>query len=236
MKRKTIVIIPARGGSKRIPRKNIREFCGRPIISYAIENALKTEGIDEVMVSTDDVEIAEIAKKYGAKVPFLRDPNKADDFTTTAEVIKSVLAQYKNEFDEEYEQIICLYPTTPLLDNGVIGKVLAELEKEEVDSAITVVPFSYPPQRGMVIREGYIDLINRDQYGMRTQDAEKIYHDCGQLYAFKSYVPDKFGKMSGGNCKAIVLNEMETQDIDNEIDWKLAELKYQLIKEQKIVR
>ena len=177
MSEKAVAIITARGGSKRIPKKNIKEFCGKPIIAYSIRAALDSGIFDEVMVSTDSEEIAEIARAYGAKVPFMRSAKTSDDFATTADVLMEVL--------ERYQEIL----------NG-----------------------------------NMLEMKWKENYNKRSQDLEKMYHDAGQFYM---YQVEAFVRLKGQMTESIVpviIDEMEVQDIDNETDWKLAELKYQMIK------
>ncbi len=221
-----LVIIPARGGSKRIPHKNIKEFLGKPIIAYAIENANSCK-FAKVMVSTDDEEIAMVAREYGAEVPFMRNINNSGDYSTTRDVILEVIDNYK-KIKQEFKRVYCLYPTTPLLVRDVLFEAKHNLEGENVDSTITVTRYSYPPQRGLKMMGNYICMVDEKAYHTRSQDLEVIYHDCGQLYGFKPETLTRYGKMSGGNCVPIVLRESCVQDIDTEEDWKIAEIKYKM--------
>ena len=227
---KTLAMITARGGSKRIPRKNIKEFNGKPIIAYSIEAALSSGVFDEVMVSTDDDEIAEIAKKYGAKVPFFRSEKTANDFATTVDVIEEVLNTYK-ERGEEFDIFCCIYPTAPFITAKRLKDAVEELSKSDADSLIPVVRFSYPPQRAMEIHDGKLVFRQPENLSKRSQDLEPHFHDAGQFYVVRS---ESFFKNRGimvGDILPMELSELEVQDIDNEVDWKLAELKYNLLNE-----
>ncbi len=227
---KTLAMITARGGSKRIPRKNIKEFNGKPIIAYSIEAALSSGVFDAVMVSTDDEEIAEIAKKYGAKVPFFRSEKTANDFATTVDVIEEVLNTYK-ERGEEFDIFCCIYPTAPFITAKRLKDAVEELANSDADSLIPVVRFSYPPQRAMEIHDGKLVFRQPENLSKRSQDLEPHFHDAGQFYVVRS---ESFFKNRGimvGDILPMELSELEVQDIDNEVDWKLAELKYNLLNE-----
>ena len=223
-------MITARGGSKRIPRKNIKEFNGKPIIAYSIEAALGSGVFDEVMVSTDDEEIAEIAKKYGAKVPFLRSEKTANDFATTVDVIEEVLDTYK-ERGEEFDIFCCIYPTAPFITAKRLKEAVEELSASDADSLIPVVRFSYPPQRAMEIHDGKLVFRQPENLSKRSQDLEPHFHDAGQFYVVRSGSFYKNHGIMVGDILPMELSELEVQDIDNEVDWKLAELKYNLLNE-----
>lgn len=224
---KNICIIPARGGSKRIPRKNIKEFLGKPIIAYSIEAALKSGLFDEVMVSTDDEEIAAIAKQYGAKVPFLRSAETANDFATTADVLLEVLAKYR-ELGQEFDNLCCLYATAPFVKAERLRECY-DLMQGEIDSAFTVVEYSYPIQRSLVKDGSLIRMAYPEHKNSRSQDLEKHYHDAGQFYfsTVKNLEENKF--LWGAHTAPLVLSELEVQDLDTMTDWKLAEIKFRLI-------
>lgn len=227
---KTLAMITARGGSKRIPRKNIKEFNGKPIIAYSIEAALSSGVFDEVMVSTDDEEIAEIAKKYGAKVPFFRSEKTANDFATTVDVIEEVLNTYK-ERGEEFDIFCCIYPTAPFITAKRLKDAVEELSKSDADSLIPVVRFSYPPQRAMEVHDGKLVFRQPENLSKRSQDLEPHFHDAGQFYVVRSKSFFKNRGIMVGDILPMELSELEVQDIDNEVDWKLAELKYNLLNE-----
>ncbi len=221
-----LCIIPARGGSKRIPRKNIKDFLGKPIIAYSIETALKSKLFDEVMVSTDDIEIAEIAKKYGAKIPFMRSKETSNDFATTVDVINEVLNSYLNK-RKVFQYACCIYPTAPLIKIEHLKMGIDKLINKKRDSVFPIVPFSYPVWRGLRIKDGKTEMIWKEYQKSRSQDLELVYHDAGQWYWFKT--ANILNSIWSENTASIILNEMEVQDIDNETDWKLAERKYTII-------
>lgn len=232
MKKHSVAIITARGGSKRIPRKNIKEFLGRPIIEYSIKAAIDSGIFDEVMVSTDDEEIANIAKQAGANVPFMRSADTANDYATTTDVIGEVLNQYK-EVDVEFDYACCIYPTAPFVTKELLLKAKDLVENEGADSCFPVIQFSFPPQRGMIIKEGIAKYKYPEYQFTRSQDLEGMYHDSGQFYYFNANKFETTGKMLGDVIKPIVISEMEAQDIDNEDDWKIAELKYKMLQGNK---
>ena len=232
MKKRSVAIITARGGSKRIPRKNIKEFLGNPIITYSIKAALDSGIFDEVMVSTDDEEIAGIAKQAGAKVPFMRSADAANDYATTTDVIGEVLKQYK-EIGLEFEYACCIYPTAPFVTKELLLQAQKLVEKEGADSCFPVIQFSFPPQRGMIIENGIAKYKYPEYQFTRSQDLEGMYHDSGQFYYFDVKKFEETGQMLGDAIKPIVISEMEAQDIDNEDDWKIAELKYKMLQESK---
>ncbi len=222
-----LCIIPARGGSKRIPRKNIKDFLGKPIIAYSIEVALASNLFDEVMVSTDDEEIAEVAERYGAKVPFFRSAETSDDFATTMDVIKEVLKQY--EVGAMYfEFVCCIYATAPLIRRERLKDGLLKLKENDYQSVFPVSAFSSPIWRAMEIDpEGTINMIWPENLNQRSQDLQQAYHDAGQWYWLnpKSAKDAIYSSHSG----AVILEGIEVQDIDNLEDWTLAELKYSLL-------
>lgn len=227
-----LAVITARGGSKRIPKKNIREFCGRPIIGYSIQAAKDAGVFDTVMVSTDSEEIAEIAKSEGAEVPFLRSDATAGDYASTSDVILEVLLQYEAR-GEVFDEVCCIYPTAPFVTGEKLKDAVNVMEEKKYDSVMPVTPFSFPPLRGMVLDGDKISYKWEKYEDYRSQDLETIYHDCGQFYVLNTEVFKQTKKLVTKNTGAIEISELEMQDIDNEIDWKLAELKYELLRERK---
>lgn len=224
---KRIAIIPARGGSKRIPRKNIKDFLGKPIIAYSIEAAIKSHIYDEIMVSTDDMEIAEVAKKYGANVPFLRSAQASNDFATTADVLLEVLDNY-SKHGQEFDIVSCIYCTAPFVTSERLIEA-SELMKDGVDSVTPVVSFSYPVLRSVRINNGQMRLAYPEYQNSRSQDLETYYHDAGQFYFMTSESLKKNKFLWGTNAVPLILSELEVQDLDTLTDWKLAEMKYELL-------
>ena len=228
---KRLAIITARGGSKRIPRKNIKEFCGKPIIAYSIEAALQSGVFDEVMVSTDDEEIAEIAVKYGAKVPFYRSEATANDFATTNDVIWEVLEEYEKR-GQVFDAFCCMYPTAPFLKAERLTAAMDLLMNSDADNVFPVVEFSFPPLRGLLIEDDILKFKHPEYMYTRSQDLEKLYHDAGQFYCFKTADYRATKSFWTGNIKPIVLSELEVQDIDTQTDWEIAEMKWKILNQQ----
>lgn len=224
---KKIAIIPARGGSKRIPKKNIKDFLGKPIIAYSIQAALDSNLFDEVMVSTDDKEIAVIAIKYGAKVPFMRSTKNSDDFATTYDVIEEVINEYKIR-GTEFDKICCIYPTAPFIGPEILIKALLKLEEKKFDSVFPVIKYSFPIQRALHKDNDKLSMLNEENLNIRSQDLEDSFHDSGQFYWCKTKHLLKSKKLLTSNTGCVVISELEAQDIDTKTDWKLAELKYRL--------
>ena len=224
-----IAIIPARGGSKRIPRKNIKEFCGKPILAYSVEAALNSQLFDEVMVSTDDTEIADIAKRYGASVPFLRSAETANDFAILKDILNEVLAKYY-ELEKLFDEVCCILPTAPLIETDDIIKSHEILEKDNCVSVVPVVKYSYTIFRSLKIENGRLVMNWPENFPKRSQDLPDAYHDAGLFYWYsKKYFEEKIAGFGVDACPYI-LDEEKVQDIDTLDDWKIAEMKYKLLK------
>lgn len=223
-----IAIITARGGSKRIPGKNIKEFCGKPILAYSIEAAVSSGIFDMVMVSTDDEKIARIAQSYGAQVPFYRSEKTSDDYATTNDVLLEVLEEYEKRGDV-YDLGCCIYPTAPFITAERLKEAVEQLEKSSADTLIPVVGFSYPPQRAMVIENDRLVFKYPQYIDSRSQDLEKHFHDVGQFYVFKTEAFKRNRKLMLGDILPFVISEMEVQDIDTQTDWEIAEMKYRML-------
>lgn len=225
---KKIAIITARGGSKRIPRKNIKEFCGKPILAYSIEAALGSGAFDVVMVSTDDEEIAETARRCGAEVPFFRSYAMAGDYASTSQVLTEVMEEYRRR-GQEFDLLCCIYPTAPFLRPGTLKAAMELLAKSGADAVQPVVRFGFPPQRGLVIKDGKVEFKWPEYRESRSQDLEPFYHDVGQFYCINAKSFEAQGKLVMDNTLPYVMSELEVQDIDTQEDWDMAEFKYQLI-------
>ncbi len=222
-----LCIIPARGGSKRIPKKNIKDFLGKPIIAYSIEVALQSELFDEVMVSTDDEEIATIAKKYGAKVPFFRSKKTSDDFATTYDVIEEVIGEYSKK-DIFFDNCCCIYPCAPFIEQVSLKNAYNLLEANDMVMPVTV--FSFPIQRALKKDEkDRVEFLYEEYKLTRSQDLEQMYHDVGQFYWFNISKVLSSKSLMQPNTGCVVIDELRAQDIDNLSDWKLSELKYKLL-------
>jgi pseudaminic acid cytidylyltransferase len=226
---RTLAIIPARGGSKRIPRKNIKNFLGVPIIHYSLKAANHSNLFDEVMVSTDDDEIADLAQFFGARVPFMRSPENSSDHATTVDVLIEVLENYKKK-GIHFTHACCIYPSAPLTSPDTLRKGYNKMIANDFDSVIPVMKFSYPIHRALNINEeGNIKMAMPEHVNTRTQDLPDAYHDTGQFYWFNVKELLKQKTLFTKNSGSIVLKEYEAQDIDTEEDWQMAELKFKLL-------
>ena len=223
-----VAIITARGGSKRIPRKNIKLFLGKPIISYSISAALASKVFDEVMVSTEDEEIAKISKKFGARIPFMRSKKNAGDHVGSAAVVEEVLREYR-KIGQEIEAFCVLYPTAPFLTAEKLRKTHKLFIKTKAEALVPVVRFSYPIQRAVKVTRGKLKMIWPKNYHAHSQDLMPAYHDCGQFYWFKTKPFLKQKKLFLKDTIAYEIPESEVQDIDNFEDWKIAEMKYKIL-------
>jgi len=225
---KNIAIITARGGSKRIPRKNIKTFLGQPIIKYSIEAALQSGCFDEVMVSTDDREIADVAKRFGAKVPFYRSPESSTDHAMTAPVLEEVIGEYAKR-GTHFEYLCCIYPTAPFITAEKLKKAVAMLKESGADCVLPVTRFSYPIQRALKIENNRAAMIWPENYNVRSQDLPPAFHDCGQFYCMKTRSLLEQKRLFAEYTVPLEIPESEVQDIDNEEDWKVAEMKFRYL-------
>lgn len=226
---KKIAIITARSGSKRIPKKNVKLFCGKPIIQYSIEVALESGLFSEVMVSTDSEEIAQVARKYGASVPFLRSEATSSDFASTEDVILEVINDYK-KMGKEFDYVCCIYPTAPFIDSDILNEAMCVMETRKPSVVIPMVQYSYPPQRCFIIDENGDAKFKFPEYvATRSQDLEKQYHDVGQFYVYNvKKLIDKKGIIVD-DIAPVVISELKAQDIDTVEDWEIAEMKYKML-------
>lgn len=227
--KKSLAIIPARGGSKRIPGKNIKPFAGQPVIAYPVQAAIQSGLFDEVMVSTDDYEIAGIAKKYGATVPFMRSEKNADDYATTADVLIEVIENYQ-KISRNFDYVCCLYPVNPFITVEKIKSGYTKLQ-QGYDLVFSALAYSFPVQRSFRIVEGKVQYLYPENFTKRSQDLEKTYHDAAQFYWFDVVALMAAKSTLLKNAAAIEMLESDAQDIDTMEDWKLAELKFQLIRQ-----
>jgi pseudaminic acid cytidylyltransferase len=230
-----VCVIPARGGSKRIPRKNIKEFSGKPIIAYSIEAALKSGCFNQVIVSTDDDEIAEVAKKYGAQVPFFRPDGLSNDYVGTIPVIKHAIEWMENN-NNLIENVCCLYATAPFIQSKTISKAYQKLKDTKADYCFSVTSFAFPIQRAIKVTEkSKVSMLYPEYFNTRSQDLDKSYHDAGQFYwgkvkAFKDELP-LFSEVA----TPYVLPRYLVQDIDTPEDWIRAEVMYKVLQETSIL-
>ena len=228
MDKKSIAIIPARGGSKRIPKKNIKDFFGKPLIAYSIEVALKSKLFDKVIVTTDDENIASIAKQYGAKVPFIRPAELSDDFSGTDAVIKHAIDYLKDQ-GEEFDFVCTIYATAPLLQEKYLVEGFEKLKNSDAINTFSSTSMPFPIQRTFKINDNdRCEMFTPEHYMTRSQDLDEAYQDAGQFYWTKTdKSSDKI--MFGNDSIPIILPRHLVQDIDTLEDWKRAELMYEVL-------
>ena len=224
-----IAVITARGGSKRIPMKNIKDFCGKPIIAYSIQSAIDSGCFEEIMVSTDDKNIAEIATRYGASVPFFRSSSSSNDLATTSDVIEEVLNDY-HKLGIHPDFICCIYPTAPFITPSRLKEGLSVLLTTKASGVIPITRFSYPIQRALRLSGETVSFFQPEHMLTRSQDLEPAFHDAGQFYWLRASAFIKTPSLIGPDTVGILLPPSEVQDIDNPEDWEIAEVKYRSIK------
>lgn len=218
-----IAIIPARGGSKRIPRKNIKPFHGKPMIAYSIDAAIASGCFDKVIVSTDDQHIADVAKQYGAEVPFLRPANIADDYATTMDVMAHAI-QWCQDAGFNIEAVCCLYATAPFVQADDLKAGYQLLNTENVQFAFSATSFPFPIQRAIKLdANGAVSMFSPEQEQVRSQDLEEAYHDAGQFYWGKASAFLNKLSIFSPHSKAVLLPRHRVQDIDTHEDWDIAE-------------
>lgn len=228
----TLAVIPARGGSKRIARKNIRPFCGKPIIAYSIEAAIESNLFDHVIVSTDDEEIAEIAKQHGAEIPFMRPAKLADDHTGTNAIAKHAIEWYRNN-GSNIDYTCCIYATAPMLQANYLKQGFYQLQTNNTEYAFAVTTYDFPVQRALTITEtGTIEALDDNAIAMRSQDLKECVHDAGQFYWGKSNAFVNELPLMSDHASAVILPRYRAQDIDTEEDWLQAELMYKALATQ----
>lgn len=218
-----LAVIPARGGSKRIPHKNIKLFCGRPMIAWSIEAAVKSDCFDRIIVSTNDSEIAEVARQWGAEVPFMRPQELADDYTGTIPVIRHAVEQMNN-INANPDYVCCLYATAPFVRADNLRDGLERLKGSTADYAFSVTSYGFPIQRAVkVTPAGRLEMFSPEHFSTRSQDLEEAYHDAGQFYwgAAGAWLAER--PLFGTGSLPIVLPRYRVQDIDVEEDWVRAE-------------
>lgn len=225
-----ICIIPARGGSKRIPKKNIRLFCGKPIIQWSIEAALESKCFDKIIVSTDSEEIANISKRIGAEVPFIRPKSLSDDYTATAPVINHAL-EFINQKHGNVEYVCCIYATAPFVEPAYIKDGLKKIIDTNANFSFSVTSFPFPIQRAIKLtQDNKSQMFFPENLNKRSQDLEDSFHDAGQFYWGKSSAWLEGKRMFDDNSIPIIIPRYKVQDIDSEEDWQRAELMFKAIK------
>jgi len=226
---KAIAIIPARGGSKRIPKKNIKDFFGKPLIAYSIQTALASKLFDKVIVTTDDDKIAAIAKEYGAEVPFIRPKELSDDFSGTQEVIDHAV-EWLEDHGEHYEFVCTIYATAPLLKAQYLVQGYNALKASSAINAFSATSMPFPIQRTFKVTEnGRCEMFTPEHYMTRSQDLEEAYQDAGQFYWTKANQHSEI--MFGNDSIPVLLPRHLVQDIDTLEDWKRVEVMYKVLKE-----
>lgn len=224
-----IAIIPARGGSKRIPRKNIKPFCGKPMLAWSIETALQSGCFDQVIVSTDDQEIAKVAQQYGAEIPFIRPPELSDDHTGTIPVIAHAIQTIQQAgFSPDYA--CCIYATAPFITVDALKSGFDLLNNSHVDYVFSVTSYPYPIQRAIRIRSDQtLEMFQPEQFNARSQDLDDAYHDAGQFYWGKisAWLTNKI--IFSNQSLPVILPRYLVQDIDTLEDWIRAELMFKSI-------
>ena len=224
-----VAVIPARGGSKRIPRKNIKLFCGTPMIGWSIKAAQSSKLFDKIVVSTDDEEIADIAIKFGAEVPFMRPDNLAGDYTATGPVVAHAVEWYA-KLGIDLSHVCCIYATAPFVRGSDLSKGYDILTRESCQFSLSVTSFASPIQRALVLtKDGRVEMRDTNQFHKRSQDLQEAYHDAGQFYwgtkdAWMSGEP-----IFGLNSRPVILPRSRVQDIDTMEDWEQAELLMQVL-------
>jgi len=222
-----LAVIPARGGSKRLPGKNIRDFAGKPMLAWSVETALESGLFDTVMVSTDSDEIAAVARAAGATVPFMRSAEAADDHAILLDVMAEVVDRYEQD-GQRFDRLCCILPTAPLLRPSTVKHAADLMAAGGFDTVFPVVAFSYPIQRALRRdADGHTAMRQPEHYASRSQDLEPAFHDAGQFYWMTHEVCVSKQSMFAGRAGSFVIDEMEAQDIDTLTDWRLAELKMQ---------
>ena len=227
----SVAIITARGGSKRIPRKNVKPFMGKPMVAYAITAALESKLFDEVMVSTDDMEIADIARQYGAKVPFMRSAATANDFATTRDVLLEVIAEY-GKMGANFGEFACIYPCVPFLTADILSSAHRKFIGSAADALMPVVRYSFPIQRAVKLDEsGFLVYREPENAPKRSQDLEPTFHDVGMFYFYNTAA---FLSGSEMQIAPYEMPEERIQDIDTPEDWTMAEMKYKLLNKENV--
>jgi len=224
-----LCVIPARGGSKRIPRKNIKDFCGKPMIAWSIEAAIKSQCFNRIVVSTDDVEIASVAKRYGAEIPFIRPTELADDYTGTTAVIAHAIG-WHHSHGEIAENVCCLYATAPFVLAADLQNGLDILERSGADYAFSVTSYAFPIQRAIRITDNQrVQMFQPEHFNTRSQDLEEAWHDAGQFYWGKANAWLAHKPIFNKDTAPVLIPRHRVQDIDTVEDWERAQLMYRLI-------
>jgi N-acylneuraminate cytidylyltransferase len=228
-----LAVIPARGGSKRIPRKNIKQFGGLPMIAWSIRAALQSECFDVIIVSTDDQEIAEIARSYGAEVPFIRPAELSDDHAGTIPVIAHA-TQWQNQYGANANQVCCIYATAPFVQSGDIRRGLEILQNTGAEYAFSVTSYAFPIQRAIrITAEQRVEMFEPKRFNTRSQDLEEAWHDAGQFYWGKAEAWLNAKPIFSLDAAPVPLPRHRVQDIDTPEDWERADWMFRAIQQSK---
>lgn len=218
-----LAVIPARGGSKRIPRKNIKQFCGKPMMAWSIEAARQSGSFDRIIVSTDDEEIAEIALQYGAEVPFMRSAELSDDYVGTIPVIRHAVETISLQ-GPAVTQACCVYATAPFLSADDLRRGQELLQETGADYVFSVTSYAFPIQRAICLKEdGHLEMFNPGHFNTRSQDLIEAFHDAGQFYWGRSEAWCEERIIFGARSAPLILPRYRVQDIDSQEDWVRAE-------------
>lgn len=227
-----LAVLPARGGSKRIPRKNIKPFCGRPMIAWSITAARDAGLFDRIVVSTDDPEIADVASREGAEVPFLRPAALSDDHTPTAPVIAHAVGWAEREIGP-LEAVCCIYAAAPFIDPSDLSRGYALLRETRADFTFPVTSFPFPIQRAVRLRDdGRMEMFSPEHATTRSQDLEEAYHDVGQFYWGAPGAWASGDAIIGPRAAPLVIPRHRAQDIDTPEDWVRAEHMFRALRAQ----
>ena len=225
-----ICVIPARGGSKRIPRKNIKLFCGKPMFAWSIEAAKKSGLFERIICSTDDEEIAVVAREHGAETPFLRPAELSDDHTGTIPVVVHAIKKLQNS-ENKIDLVCCIYATAPFIQEVDLKNSLEQLEKEDANYCFAVTNYPFPIQRAIrITKENRCEMLQPEMFNMRSQDLDEAFHDAGQLYWGKTTAWLETEQMFSLKSTPYILPRYLVQDIDTEEDWIHAELMFKALK------
>jgi N-acylneuraminate cytidylyltransferase len=225
-----IAVIPARGGSKRIPRKNIKLFCGQPMIAWSIQAAQSSQCFDQIIVSTDDDDIAEVAQSYGAEVPFMRPPELSDDHTGTIPVIAHAI-RWQLDHDNAPTDICCIYATAPFVQAVDLQRGLQILQDTGSEYAFSVTSYPFPIQRAIrITQESRVEMFYPEHFNTRSQDLEEAWHDAGQFYWGRSQAWLSGKSIFSKDASPVILPRYRVQDIDTEEDWEHAEWLFKALK------
>jgi N-acylneuraminate cytidylyltransferase len=225
-----VAVIPARGGSKRIPRKNMKEFCGKPMMAWSIGATLKSGLFDRVIVSTDDQEIAAIAESLGAEVPFMRPKELSDDHAGTSAVIAHAIDWLRQQ-GMNPDPVCCIYATAPFISSDDLHRGFKLLQESGADFAFSVTSYAFPIQRAIRLTSGgRMEMFQPEHFTTRSQDLEEAYHDAGQFYWGKADAWCSGKPIFGQNSTPVVIQRSRVQDIDTPEDWQRAELMFRAVK------